>query len=119
MTAVDGREATRLCAEFRAATLDHTFGEDVDVHRIGNKMFALVNVDGQSLTLKAAPDDVASLCSEHESVTPGYYMNKKHWITVDLSADFERTELEELISESHRLVLASLPRYLQRDIEAG
>ncbi len=62
---------TALCSRFPASTLDHTFGEDVDVHRIGNKMFALVNTSGvETVTLKALPEDVAALTAEHDAVAP-------------------------------------------------
>ncbi len=44
-------------------------------------------------------------------------MNKKHWITVDLSTDFDATELGELVAESYRLVLPTLPKRLQREIQ--
>jgi len=118
VTRHDSRRITALCSRLSASTVDHTFGEDVDVHRIGNKMFALVNIGGgETVTLKALPEDVAALTAEHDAVTPGYYMNKKHWITVDLSTDFDGTELEELVAESYRLVLATLPKRLQRELQ--
>jgi len=120
VTTIDSRRASRLCSDLKGATLDHTFGEDVDVHRVANKMFALVNVaGGEIITLKATPEDVAALVAELSFVTPGYYMNKKHWITIDLSAGIDATELEELVHESYRLVFSSLPKRLQLEIETG
>ena len=120
MTTIDSRRASRLCSDLKGATLDHTFGEDVDVHRVANKMFALVNVaGGEIITLKATPEDVAALVAELSFVTPGYYMNKKHWITIDLSVGIDATELEELVHESYRLVFSSLPKRLQLEIETG
>jgi len=103
----------------QGATLDHTFGDDVDVHRVGNKMFAMINTGGGEIaSFKAAPDDVIALVSQHPCITPGYYMNKKHWITIDLSADFDSTELEELATESYRLVLNTLPKRTRTEIQA-
>ncbi len=120
MTTYDSRHASRLCSDLKGATLDHTFGDDVDVHRVAHKMFALINVaGGEIITLKATPEDVAALVAEHSFVTPGYYMNKKHWITIDLSAEIDATELEELVNESYRLVFSSLPKRLQHEIETG
>lgn len=119
MSTSDSQHVSRLCSEFPGATLDHTFGDDVDVHRIGNKMFALVDIGGGEIaTFKATPEDVVALVSEHACITLGYYMNKKHWITVHLSADFDHTELEELANESYRLVFATLPKRLQLEIQA-
>lgn len=113
----DARTIAARCAALPGVSVDHSFGDDVDVHRVGNKMFALVNTGGgEIVTLKAAPEDVVALGAEHDAVGPGYYMNKKHWITVDLSQEFDATELEELVAESYRLVLEGLPRRLQREI---
>ncbi len=120
MTTCDSRQASHMCAELPGVTLDHAFGDDVDVHRVGSKMFALVNVGGgETATFKASPDDVVALVAEHDFVTPGYYMNKKHWITIDLSADMDRAEVEELARESYRLVFDALPKRRQLDLRGG
>lgn|GEM_PF-4115183 len=76
MTRHDSRSITALCSRSSSSTVDHTFGDDVDVHRIGNKMFALVNTGGgETVTLKAMPEDVAALTAGHDAVTPGYYVS--------------------------------------------
>ena len=107
----------RQCMTKPGATLDHTFGPETDIYRVGNKMFALVNTEGSgSATLKALPDEVRALLATYDFVRPGYYMNKRHWITVDLVEGVPIDEVLEFVDESYRLVLESLPKKLQAEI---
>jgi predicted DNA-binding protein (MmcQ/YjbR family) len=106
------------CMALRGTTVDNTFGDDTDVYRVGDKMFALVNVrGGDTVTLKVNPEEGEALRQKYESVTPGYYMNKRHWVTVDVTGDLPVDELAELIVESRRLVFASLTKAKRVEIE--
>ncbi len=102
-----------------AATVDNPFGPQTNVYRVGEKIFALINVDGgHTITLKTLPEEGVALRSQYESVGPGYHMNKRHWITIELTEPM--AELDELIAESHRLVFESLPKKRQVELdEAG
>lgn len=102
---------TELCSSLPAATVDNTFGEQTDVHRVGGRIFALVNIAGDHIvTFKADPGEAEALCASEEHFRPGYYMNKRHWVTADLTADVDLDDIGELLAESHRLVLAGIPR---------
>lgn len=99
------------CAGKPSATRDNPFGPQVDVYRVGGKIFALVSLDeDQWVILKALPEDVLALCQEHEFIRPGYHMNKRHWITVDLALGGFPVEVKQLIDESWLLVCESLPK---------
>jgi predicted DNA-binding protein (MmcQ/YjbR family) len=99
-------------------TIDNTFGEQTDVYRVANKMFALLNADAASLTLKALPEDSEALRAQYACVSPGYYMNKRHWITIDLNGPIAGDELAELVAESRRLVVASLTKAQRAAIDS-
>ncbi|QBI56217.1 MmcQ/YjbR family DNA-binding protein [Streptomonospora litoralis] len=43
-------------------------------------------------------------------ITAGYHMNKRHWITLAPGDSVDTKLVEELVTESYRLVLATLPR---------
>jgi len=121
VTTCDSRRASRLCSDLKGATLDHTFGEDVDVHRVANKMFALVNVaGGEIITLKATPEDVAALVAEHSFVTPMVLHEQE---ALDhhrpLSRDRRDRTRRTRQDESYRLVFSSLPKRLQLEMETG
>lgn len=100
----------RRCAGQNAATQDNTFGPQTDVYRVGEKIFAMVNDDDGFVTLKAEPDDVLALQQQYGFVRPGYYMNKRHWVTVDLVPDLPVAEVCELVDDSYRLVYESLTK---------
>ncbi len=108
-------ECCVTCASLPHATVDNAFGEQTNVYRIGQKMFALVNVDpGDLVTLKVIPEDGEALRKTHSCITPGYYMDKRHWISINLTeaaaSELPAGLLDELLEDSYRLVRDSLPR---------
>lgn len=88
------------------------FGPGVFVQKVGGKMFALYSDDddGLRLNLKCAPERAVELRGEHESIIPGYHMNKKHWNTLILDGSLPAGLVKELIRHSYELVIASLPK---------
>lgn len=86
------------------------FGYGVFVQKVGGKMFALYtdDDDGLRLNLKCDPDRAVALRERHESIIPGYHMNKKHWNTLILDGSLPAGLVKELIRHSYDLVFASL-----------
>lgn len=109
----------KLCLGLPSAEASHPFGEDTAVLKIGGRMFALVDLAGEHgrVTVKADPGYAAALVERHQAVTPGYYMNKRHWVTIDMadtSGGACPVELvEELVEDSYDLVVAGLPARLR------
>lgn len=95
------------------------FGPDVLVYKVGGKMFGLASPDDfpPSINLKCDPERAMLLREEHEAITPGYHMNKRHWNTVVLDGSVPAGLVGELIDHSYELVVASLPK--QRRPERG
>ena len=54
-----------------------------------------------------------ALRAQYECVREGYYMNKQHWITVDLVDVVPSAVMRELITDSYRIVFESLPKKTQ------
>jgi predicted DNA-binding protein (MmcQ/YjbR family) len=89
------------------ASLDFPFDENTAVYRATNgKMFALVAEDSQPLrlSLKCDPNLAELLREKYESVSAGYHLNKKHWITIILSGQLGDDEICDLIRHSFELV---------------
>lgn len=109
---MDEDAALDLCANQASAELTHPFGFETAVYKVRDKVFAIVPLDGEvpSMTLKSDPADAAALVREHDAITPGYHMNKRHWITVVLDGTLPDELEAELIAESYRLVILTLPR---------
>jgi predicted DNA-binding protein (MmcQ/YjbR family) len=104
------------CAEGLPGTaLEYPFGPEWDVHKVRSKVFMLMtDVTGEPLViLKAAPDEAAALREQHAEITPGYHMNKRHWITLHGGDSLDRGLVEELVTDSYRLVAAGLPKAQQ------
>jgi predicted DNA-binding protein (MmcQ/YjbR family) len=50
------------------------------------------------------------LVGQFKSVVPGYYMNKKHWVTISLSGELPEGMLDELAKGSYNLVTSELSK---------
>ena len=71
----------------------------------GEKWFCFVNaVEFDHCTIKCAPERIAELSARYEGVTPGYHMNKKHWISVWFDRDVPDDKIRELVRESYESV---------------
>ncbi|BCW48092.1 MmcQ/YjbR family DNA-binding protein [Arthrobacter sp. StoSoilB13] len=113
MKAEDLQEYARgRVEELPGAVLEHPFGPDWDVFKVRDKVFMLfTEVTGEPIVvLKASPDDGELLREQHEAITPGYHMNKRHWLTLHPDGQFQKLFVEDLVTESYLLVVESLPR---------
>jgi predicted DNA-binding protein (MmcQ/YjbR family) len=92
--------------------LGHPFGPDWDVFKVRGKVFMLfTNITGEPIVIiKANPGDAKVLREQHEDVTSGYHMNKKHWITLHPGGDLRKQLVDDLVTESYLLVVGNLPR---------
>jgi predicted DNA-binding protein (MmcQ/YjbR family) len=90
----------------------YPFYPDVPVFKVVNKIFAIgysKNNKGY-LNLKATPEDAAILCSLFSEITPGYHMNKRHWVSVNLTGALPTWEVERLINASYDLIVSQLTK---------
>lgn len=105
--------------KFKGSEGSYPFGPDARVFKVMGKMFALVsqNETPSRVTLKCAPADGEILVSQYESVTPGYYMNKRHWITISLVGEVPDQILIDLANGSYDLVVSKLTRAARSELE--
>lgn len=100
--------------------MDNTVGEETNIYRVADKMFALVNIEGGDfVTLKVIPEAGEALRSQYDFVREGYYMNKRHRITVDLVDEVPMDEMHELTKESYLLVFEAFPKRHQAELRPG
>lgn len=106
------RRVLGRCERLPQAVLAFPFGPDPSVFTIGGRMFALFALEAEPVrvSVKCAPDYAAALVAEHAAIVPGYHLNKRHWITVDLTGELPDGLVEELVVDSYHLVLDGLPR---------
>src|SRR4051812_18983041 len=83
------------------------FDFETPVFKVSGKMFLVLSAPGTptpSITAKADPEDAEALREQYTGITPGYHMNKKHWITVVLDSDVPGELIEEIVTASYDLV---------------
>lgn len=103
-----------LCLSMPQAVETFPFGEETSVFKTsGNgKIFALSALGGEpfSVSLKCDPEESRALREEFLQITPGYHLNKKHWITIVLDGHVPDELVEQLLRDSHALVRPKVPR---------
>ena len=82
------------------------FGNDTLVFKTNNKIFLLVSLSSTPLqfNVKCDPDYAIELREEYPCILPGFHMNKKHWNTIIIDGTLSRTQLQQLVNDSHSLV---------------
>ncbi|MCG2802971.1 MAG: MmcQ/YjbR family DNA-binding protein [Cellulomonas sp.] len=98
--------------------LTYPFDSTTAAYKVVGKIFVLASDAGTTVSLKCDPYWGRTLRHEHPSITPGYHLNKQHWITVDLALGFTATGpsalsddlVADLVDQSHTLVVAGLSR---------
>ena len=100
----------KFLSKLKGSEGGYPFGPEALVFKVMGKMFALMSQKEKvaRVTLKCAPADGEVLVSQYESVIPGYYMNKKHWITISLTGELPDEMLIDLASGSYDLVVRNL-----------
>lgn len=99
----------RYCMAKKGVTEEFPFDNNTLVYKVMGKMFALTDVEEfEGINLKCDPEVGAQLREEYAGVLPGYHMNKKHWITVQMDAGISDKLLKSWIDASYDLVAGSL-----------
>src|SRR3954463_9559517 len=116
-TKLQARSAT-LADELPGAERTHQSTGDWELWKVGGKVFMLhTAIPGEPVViLKADPADAESLREAHTQITPGYHMNKKHWITLHPGGGIDPGLVDDLVTESYLLVVEGL-RSQQRPVD--
>jgi len=104
------------CLSFAAAEETFPFGPETSVFKVGGKMFALSQLDAESLrvSLKCEPQLAEALRAAHAAVIPGYHLNKRHWNTVILDGSLPDAAIRDMVEDSYDLVVGGLPQARRR-----
>jgi predicted DNA-binding protein (MmcQ/YjbR family) len=107
-------------AALPGVVLEHPFGPEVEVYKLGGKIFAMaVDDDGPRVTLKCDPVLAEVLRDAHPAVRPGYHTDKRHWNTVDLADPALPDDvLWNMIQGSYDLVRHALPKRVQATLQS-
>ena len=103
MTATELRE---WCLSFPGAEETFPFRPETSVFKVAGKIFAISPLASEppQVSVKCEPELGEALRFEHDSVEPGYHLNKRHWITVECNGDLPDARVREVIEDSYDLV---------------
>lgn len=104
--------AESATAELSGVTVEHRVNPNWDTYKVSGKVFMLMtDMPGRPVVIvKADPEDAAALRKEYAEITPGYHMNKDHWITAEAGPGLAQNVFKELVTDSYRLVVEKLPK---------
>ena len=106
------------CIAKKAVTESFPFDEKTLVFKVMNKMFALTDVESfEFINLKCDPQKAIELRENYNGIYSGYHMNKKHWNSVATKGDVPDALVYELIDHSYDLIVNSLSKKQQKQLE--
>ena len=106
-------ELRGLCAALPHSQETFPFGPQTLVFKVAGKVYALTSLDAEppTLSLKVRPLDGEGLRATYpQQISPGYHLNKRHWVTLRLGGAVPDALVRELLAQSYALVLAGMSR---------
>jgi predicted DNA-binding protein (MmcQ/YjbR family) len=115
---MDVESLREYCLAKNAVKESFPFGETTLVFKVKGKIFLLVGLDSPVLqfNVKCDPEQAIEWREQYPAVQPGYHMNKKLWNTVIVDGSIPVRLLRQMIDDSYRLVVASLPKKDQKGL---
>lgn len=107
------------CLSKKAVSEEFPFGEETLVFKVMGKMFALSGLENVpfSVSLKCDPEKAILLRDEFpDHISGAYHMNKKHWNSLEPQS-LPPQLVKDLIDHSYQLVVSSLTKKLQEELE--
>lgn len=107
----------QACAALPQSQETFPFDMTTLVFKVSGKMYALTDLDAEEpgVSLKVEPEQGEELRAEFEGITPGYHLNKRHWVTVALHKVPDDLTLE-LLRGSYALVVKGLTRARRKEL---
>lgn len=93
------------------------FGNETLVLKVGGKMFLLMALEKQPLTIavKTDPDWSTELREHYHQISGAYHMNKTHWNSVEIEG-LKIDLVKKLIDHSYDLIFKSLTKKMREEI---
>ena len=97
-------------------------------YMVRGKLFAAVCLPGpehkaeyaghELVNLKCDPRLAEGFRAQYHEVLPGFYCDKRTWIAALLDGDLPEDMLKSLCDMSYDLIVAKLPKYVQKELKA-
>jgi predicted DNA-binding protein (MmcQ/YjbR family) len=105
------------CLKLKKAEETMPFDKTTLVFSIVGKMFTSTNLETfEFINVKCGPEKAILLRKKYNAVTPGYYMNKKHWNSIKMDGSISDRQIKEWIEDSYNLVVDKLSKKVQKEL---
>lgn len=90
----------------------YPFAPGLDVYKVAGKVFLIVtdDPDEQIITVKCEPEHAHAYVHGYASITPGRYLDKRHWISLGAGPGITKQLVTDAVEDSYHLVAERLPR---------
>ncbi len=108
------KELQAFCLALPGTTEDLKWGNDL-CFCVAAKMYAVVDISQESggISFKVSPDLFEQL-TQQPGIAPAPYLARYSWVRLDHLEVLPRATLENLLRDSHALIVAKLPAKLRR-----
>lgn len=103
-----------VCLALAGVTLEHSFGQDHDVYKVGGKMFAIVGGEG-ALSFKVS-DIAYEMLTESGRARPAPYMARAKWVQLEDPSVWPDDELAEHLRIAHGIVARKLTKKTRAEL---
>ncbi|MFE1922417.1 MmcQ/YjbR family DNA-binding protein [Streptomyces asoensis] len=106
--------ARRAALALPEVTHGYPFSPGLDVYKVAGKVFLIVtdDPDEQIITVKSEPEYARTLVRGYASITPGRYLDERHWISLGAGTGITEQLVTDAVEESYHLAVERVP---QRD----
>ncbi|MER5437799.1 MmcQ/YjbR family DNA-binding protein [Streptomyces sp. NPDC002790] len=103
--------ARRVALALPDVSHGYPFTPALDVYKVAGKVFLIVTDDPaeQIITVKCEPELARTKARHHASITPGRYLDKRHWISLGPGPGITKRLITEAVEDSYDLVVDRLP----------
>jgi len=114
---MDANEILDYCLAKKGVKESFPFDNETLVLKVGTKIFLLMALEKQplSINVKTDPEWSLELREIHPQITGAYHMNKTHWNSVSVDG-LKRDLILKMIDQSYDLVFKSLTKKAQSEI---
>jgi len=115
---MDANEILEYGLAKKGVTESFPFDQETLVMKVGTKMFLLMSLEKQPLTIavKTDPEWSAELREQHPQITGAYHMNKTHWNSVSIDG-LKKELILKMIDHSYDLIFKSLTKKAKEEIQ--
>lgn len=114
---MDANEILEYCLAKKGVTESFPFDNETLVMKVGTKMFLLMALEKQplSINVKTDPEWSAELREQYPQITGAFHMNKTHWNSV-MTNGLKKDLILRLIDQSYELVFNSLTKKAKEEL---